>query len=137
MSLTPTRRQILSFCLRQGRNSTKLAMKTLFHSSINLNRLALFALGFVSLPLLAAAGEKHFLYVAEPGIRDLLEYGGHGVIVFDMDNGFKFVKRIPLGGLDEKGKPRNVKGICANAQTQRLYVVLASKRSKHCQHWVL
>ena len=72
--------------------------------------------------LRAAEGEKHLLYVAEPGIQNLLQYGGHGVIVFDMDHGFKFVKRIPLGGLDEKGKPRNVKGICANAGTKRLYV---------------
>lgn len=29
--------------------------------------------------------EKRFLYVATPGIRDYLEYGGHGVIVFDID----------------------------------------------------
>ncbi len=122
MYLTPTCRHILSTCLRQRRNSTKLTMKTFFSPSINLKRLVLFALAWVSIPVLAVAGEKHFLYVAEPGIRDLLEYGGHGVIVFDMDNGFKFVKRIPLAGLDEKGKPRNVKGICANAQTQRLYV---------------
>jgi DNA-binding beta-propeller fold protein YncE len=66
--------------------------------------------------------EKHFLYVAEPGIRDYLEFGGHGVLVFDIDNGHKFVKRIPSSGVDEKGKPINVKGICASAATQRLYV---------------
>jgi DNA-binding beta-propeller fold protein YncE len=62
------------------------------------------------------------LYVAEPGVRDYLEYGGHGVLVFDIDNGHRFVRRIPFGGLDEKGRPLNVKGICANAKTKRLYV---------------
>jgi DNA-binding beta-propeller fold protein YncE len=70
----------------------------------------------------AGAAERHLLYVAEPGIRNYLEYGGHGVLVFDMDNGFAFVKRIPLGGLDDKGTPRNVKGVCANGRTGRLYV---------------
>src|SRR5436190_1231659 len=66
--------------------------------------------------------ERKFLYVAEPGIRDYLEYGGHGVLVFDIDHGHRFVKRIPAAGLDEKGQPLNVKGICANASTKRLYV---------------
>ena len=32
------------------------------------------------------------------------------------------VKRIPTRGLDDQGVPLNVKGICANAQTKRLYV---------------
>lgn len=81
----------------------------------------------VALPLLGAdraanRREKRFLYVATPGIRNYLEYGGHGILVFDIDDGHRFVKRIPSAGLDEKGKPRNVKGICASAETGRLYV---------------
>src|SRR5437016_5225420 len=66
--------------------------------------------------------ERRLLYVAEPGIRDYLEYGGHGVLVFDIEHGHKFIRRIPSGGVDEKGKPLNVKGICASTTTQRLYV---------------
>ena len=66
--------------------------------------------------------EKRLLYVAAPGIRDYLEYGGHGVLVFDIDQGHRFVKRLALAGVDEKGKPLNVKGIVANATTRRLYV---------------
>ena len=69
-----------------------------------------------------STGEQKRLYVAEPGIRDYLQYGGHGVLVFDIDHGHRFVKRIPAAGLDEKGRPLNVKGICANASTRRLYV---------------
>lgn len=65
---------------------------------------------------------RRFLYVASPGVRNYLEYGGHGVLVFDIDNGHRFVRRIPLRGLDENGKPLNVKGICASAATGRLYV---------------
>jgi hypothetical protein len=46
------------------------------------------------------------------------------VLVFDIDNGHRFVKRIPLAGygVDAAGKPLNVKGVCANAGTGRLYV---------------
>ena len=66
--------------------------------------------------------QRHYLYVAVPGIRDYLEYGGHGLLVFDIDDGHKFVKRIPTAGVDEKGTPLNVKGICASAATGRLYI---------------
>ncbi len=62
------------------------------------------------------------LYVAAPGIRNYLEYGGHGLLVFDVDAGHRFLKRIPLKGLGPDGAPLNVKGICANAKTGRVYV---------------
>jgi hypothetical protein len=80
---------------------------------------------FVGPPLTAGAAEPHrFLYVAEPGIRNYLEYGGHGILVFDIDQGHRFVKRIKTStGLDPKtGQPENVKGICACARTARVYV---------------
>jgi len=69
-----------------------------------------------------APQERRFLYVAVPGIRNYLEFGGHGVLVFDIDDGHKFVRRIPTAGLDESGKPRNVKGICASAATKRVHI---------------
>ena len=65
---------------------------------------------------------QRLLYVAVPGIRDDLKYGGHGVLVFDMNHGHKFVRRIAAAGLNKDGKPMNVKGVCASAMTQRLYV---------------
>src|SRR3989454_2884756 len=71
---------------------------------------------------LRATAERDFLYVATPGIRDYLEYGGHGILVFDIADGHRFVKRLPSAGVDEQGHPLNVKGICASAKTQRLYV---------------
>jgi DNA-binding beta-propeller fold protein YncE len=70
----------------------------------------------------AAEMDGRYLYVAVPGIRDELQYGGHGVLVFDIDHGHRFVKRIASSGVDEKGKPINVKGICASAANGRLYV---------------
>ena len=42
-----------------------------------------------------SAEPQRLLYVAAPGIRNYLEYGGHGLLVFDVDNGHKFVRRIP------------------------------------------
>lgn len=65
---------------------------------------------------------QSFLYVASPGVRNLLEYGGHGLLVFDIENEHRFVRRIPTGGLGDDGKPLNVKGICACAATGRLYI---------------
>src|SRR5438105_3549552 len=88
---------------------------------------ALLILAGLLTPLLSAAAtdnlepsEKHFLYVATPGIRNYLEYGGHGILVFDIDHQHCFVKRIPSAGFDTNGQPLNVKGICGNAQTRRL-----------------
>ena len=36
---------------------------------------------------------KRYLYVATPGIRDYLGFGGHGILVFDIDNKHRFVKK--------------------------------------------
>lgn len=69
-----------------------------------------------------AAAERHYLYVAEPGIRNYVEYGGIGVLVFDIDNGYKFVKRIPTWPATTGKEPENVKGIAASAATGKLYV---------------
>ena len=82
---------------------------------------------FASPVVSPASGEdgpsvRRLLYVAVPGVRNYLEHGGHGVLVFDIDAGHKFLKRIPAAGLDAAGKPLNVKGICASAATKRLYV---------------
>jgi DNA-binding beta-propeller fold protein YncE len=69
-----------------------------------------------------AADLERRLYVAVPGIRNYLEYGGHGLLVYDIDHGHKLLNRIKTAGLDPKGVPRNVKGICANAQTGKIYI---------------
>src|ERR1041384_18738 len=74
-----------------------------------------------------SADERRLLYVAEPGIRNYLEYGGAGglvmgaeagirnylelggagICVFDIDQGHKFGKRNKTPGLDSDGKPLN------------------------------
>ncbi len=49
--------------------------------------------------------ERHYLYVAAPGIRNYLEFGGAGILVFDIDNGHKFVKRIATPASTMHGQP--------------------------------
>jgi hypothetical protein len=82
-----------------------------------------------AIPLRAIAGapsslsaERHLLYVAEPGIRNYVEWGGIGVLVFDIDDGFRLVRRIPTMHLAAGESAENVKGTCASAATGRLYV---------------
>jgi hypothetical protein len=77
---------------------------------------------FVSTPFAAAQGkgEHRYLYVAAPGIRNYLEFGGAGILVFDIDDGHRFVKRIDTPE-SQAAKPDNMKGICASAATKRLY----------------
>jgi len=70
----------------------------------------------------APAGTRRYLYVAVPGIRNYLERGGHGILVFDIDNNYAFVKRIGAKGLATDGTPANVKGIVASGVTGRVYV---------------
>jgi len=79
--------------------------------------------------LLASAKERHLLYVAVPGVQNHypdsnynLRYGGIGILVFDMDHGYKFVRRIPTWKLDPGQKVEIVKGIAADASNARLYV---------------
>jgi DNA-binding beta-propeller fold protein YncE len=83
--------------------------------------------------------DKRYLYVAVPGIRNYLGYGGHGILVFDMDNNHRFVKRIKTGGMlsdslmnrmkqggyaSAKGDdvPSNVKGIAVSIPLNSVYV---------------
>jgi len=73
-----------------------------------------------SLPSLAA--EQHLIYAASPGVRNYVEYGGVGIVVFDIDHGYKFVKRIPTWDVPAGEDPDNVKGIAASGKTGIVYV---------------
>lgn len=88
----------------------------------------------------ASVGEQanqqvtRYLYVAVPGLRRYLEFGGHGLLVFDIENEYKFVKRIPVAGLLRRdtpdldggatpaGQPSNVKGIAVSIATNSVYI---------------
>ena len=66
--------------------------------------------------------ESHLLYVAVPGIRNYVDYGGVGLLIFDRDHGYQFVKRIPTWNVPAGQEPENVKGIAASAATGKVYV---------------
>lgn len=72
------------------------------------------------------AATKRYLYVVCPGIRNYLEFGGAGILVFDIDAGHKFVRRIETPAAREMS-PDNIKGVCASAATGRLYFTTRSK----------
>jgi hypothetical protein len=88
---------------------------------------ALLLLGVLAAPAAAAppapkgeSASRHLLYVAAPGIRDDLQFGGAGILVFDADHGHAFVRRIQTPASRQK-RPENIKGICASAATRKLY----------------
>ena len=99
-----------------------------------LSRIFLIALALISLAAwnsthearentsLKSAKPKRYLYVAVPGIRNYLEYGGHGILVYDINDGYKLVKRIPTRGLKADGTPSNVKGVAASLATNSIYI---------------
>ena len=92
---------------------------------MSLKRLAaMFAASLFTLPLIAADGgkAKHLLYVASPGIRNYTEYGGVGVLVFDIDNGYRLIRRIPTWQYKPGDKVENVKGFAASAATGKMFV---------------
>ncbi|HVX13782.1 MAG TPA: hypothetical protein VHC22_21550 [Pirellulales bacterium] len=92
-------------------------------------RRVLFVLGiFLVVPSQSWAEEsaRRYLYVVCPGIRDYLEFGGAGILVFDIDDGHRFVKRIATPASREP-QPDNIKGVCASAVSGRLYFTTRSK----------
>jgi DNA-binding beta-propeller fold protein YncE len=70
----------------------------------------------------AAQQTRRFLYVAVPGAGSEVEYRGVGILVFDIDNGHTFVKRIPTWAPVPGQPPENVRGIVASAKARRLFV---------------
>ena len=95
-------------------------------------RAGLFCLALPVLVLLAGltrsgaladeASATRLLYVASPGIRNYVEWGGKGVLVYAIDEDHKLLRRIASPFDDPDGRVENIKGICANAKTRRLYV---------------
>jgi DNA-binding beta-propeller fold protein YncE len=77
------------------------------------------------MPHARAQQKQRLLYAALPGVGggNNLKYGGAGILVFDIDHGHRFVRRIPLQGVPpENGRQEAIKGIAAHAGTARLYV---------------
>ena len=79
--------------------------------------------GKQSLPAAVRSAERQrYLYVAVPGVGNATDHGGFGVLVFDMDHGYRFVKRIATWTSAAGQRAEGVRGIAAHAGTARLYV---------------
>jgi DNA-binding beta-propeller fold protein YncE len=88
---------------------------------LSLSGIIIFLTG-MNLPQGGAPLSGHYLFVAVPGIRDYMGYGGHGLLVFDMDHNHRFVKRIETKGFHPDGKPSNVKGIAVSVPLNSIYI---------------
>src|SRR5262245_58392677 len=73
-----------------------------------------------------APKSRRLLYVVAPGIRNYLQFGGAGILVFDIDNGHKLVKRIETPA-SKAEIPENIKGVCAHAGSAKLYFTTLTK----------
>jgi hypothetical protein len=70
----------------------------------------------------AAQQTRRLLYVAVPGAENETEYRGVGILVYDIDNGHRLVKRIPTWPERPGQQPEQVRGIAASASSRRLFI---------------
>src|SRR5215213_24727 len=71
----------------------------------------------------AAQQQRRYLYVAVPGAENDAEYRSDpGILVFDIDDQHKFVRRIPLWAASADGRTESVRGIAVDVKSGRLYI---------------
>lgn len=72
-------------------------------------------------PIGHAQQAQRMLYAGVPGVGNAVDHGGVGILVFDIDHGYKFIRRIPTWSSSD-GRAEGIRGIAANAATGRLFV---------------
>jgi YVTN family beta-propeller protein len=65
---------------------------------------------------------RHLIYAAVPGIGNDPQFGGIGILVFDRDQGHKFVRRIATWPTYTREAPEPIKGIAASVESGLLYL---------------
>ncbi len=90
-----------------------------------MHQLLFTAIGFFSVCALAhaASTEKHYLYLSTPDGAQSEGRSGNGILIFDIDNGHKFVRRIEIPSFKE-----GLRGFTANAKTHRIYYSTTNRR---------
>jgi hypothetical protein len=83
--------------------------------------IACLAAAVVSNPIGHAQQAQRLLYAGVPGVGNAVDHGGIGILVFDIDHGYKFIKRIPTWSSSD-GRAEGVRGIAAAAAAGRLFV---------------
>src|ERR1044072_8686517 len=74
------------------------------------------------IPQTTKTGTQRYLYAALPGADDADPDRSIRILVFDIDNGHRFVRRIPLRAVARGDDAEAGRGTAASAQTHRLYV---------------
>src|SRR2546423_11167548 len=69
-----------------------------------------------------AQAPQRLLYAGVPGVGNAVDHGGIGILVFDMDHGYKFVRRVATWTTPEGQRAEGVRGIAAHAASGRLFV---------------
>ena len=65
--------------------------------------------------------QRDLLYVAVPGRVNDIGYGGIGILVFEANKNFRFVKRIPTWDYPASIAPEDVKGIAVRVPLNMIY----------------
>src|SRR4051794_21788489 len=94
------------------------------------SRFASLAICFACLVSHARAQQSQdWLYVGVPNnaFANALDFGGVGIVVFDVKNNYRFVKRIPTWNYAAGQTPEAVRGIAASFATGLLYLTTPTR----------
>ena len=83
----------------------------------------LFAIGAFAFPSRSDAEVHRYLYCASPDAAQVDGISGKGLLVFDIDNGHKFVKRIEIPIFKE-----GLRGLTGSTTSKRLYYSTTNRR---------
>src|SRR5712691_11581485 len=86
--------------------------------------MSLFAL-FLSIAglLFSQSPTKRYLYMSTPDGAQEEGRSGNGILIFDIDNGHKLVRRIEIPSFKE-----GLRGFCGNLKTHRVYFSTSNRR---------
>src|SRR5271169_4098580 len=96
-----------------------------------LARLAICLTGLAAMSHLAWSQQpdRDLLYVGVPNnaFANALNFGGVGVVAFDVKNGHRFVKRIPTWTYGAGQTPEAIRGIAASVTSGLLYLTTPTR----------
>ena len=69
------------------------------------------------------SGTKRYLYASSPDASQKEGRSGNGILIFDIDNGHKLVRRIPIPIFEE-----GIRGFAGNLKTHRVYFSTSNRR---------
>jgi DNA-binding beta-propeller fold protein YncE len=75
----------------------------------------------------ARRNQKDLLYVGVHGTQGFPDAFGDGILVFDVANNFRFVKRIPSWSYPASQQNEGVRGIAASTQSGLIYITTAKR----------